>query len=169
MNEKPMLQFATEQDAENLAKTIEKLINAIPYYNDLAKQHETTRYNAKSLSEKIKEDKYSVIIARTNNETAGFCISRFDDYTIWLEWFGVTENFRGFGLTKQLLQKLEETVIERKCHKIWCDCRTSNDAAIHLLTTTGYSQIATIKNHWYNQDFIIWEKQIPTPGPEGET
>ncbi|MEP6746352.1 MAG: GNAT family N-acetyltransferase [Bacteroidota bacterium] len=160
MNNPPLLRFATMQDAPGLSKAVKRLIDDIPYYNDLAKNHETERYNAHALSEKIKEDPYSVIIAHTENEIAGFCFSRFDDYTIWLEWFGVVKEFRGARITKQLLQKLEETVIERKCHKIWCDCRTSNQSAIHLLTATGYSQIATIKNHWYNQDFIIWERQV---------
>ncbi|MEO5594458.1 MAG: GNAT family N-acetyltransferase [Chitinophagaceae bacterium] len=160
MNKPPSLRPATEQDAAPLAKSIEKLIVNIPYYNDLAKRNEINRYSATALLTKIKEDKHAVIIAGTENEIAGFCLSRFDDYTVWLEWFGVTENYRGMGLTRQLLQKLEDTIAERGCHKIWCDCRTSNQAAIHLLTTTGYSQITTIKNHWYKQDFILWEKEI---------
>jgi len=138
------------------------LIEQIPYYNDLAKRNETARYNAKALTAKIKEDEYAVIIAEINNQIAGFCLSRFDDYTIWLEWFGVPDNHRGKGLAKLLLQKLEETVVQRGCHKVWCDSRTSNGAAIHLLSQAGYSQLVTINNHWYNQDFILWEKQVAT-------
>jgi len=160
MNSSPLLRFATEPDAEPLAKAIETLIAAIPYYNDLAKSNETARYNAAALLAKMKEDPYAIIVAEESDCMAGFCLSRFDDYTIWLEWFGVTENFRGMGLTRQLLQKLEDTVITRDCHKIWCDCRTSNTAAIHLLTGAGYTQMVTVKNHWYKQDFILWEKAI---------
>ncbi len=160
MNTNFTLRFAKQEDAISLAAIIKTLIAGIPYYNDLAKQNETTRYNAAALSLKIKEDPYSVIIAETNNRIAGFCTNRFDDYTIWLEWFGVTDEHRGKGLTKLLLQKLEKTVLTRECHKIWCDSRTSNTAAIHLLTNAGYSQIGTIKNHWYKQDFILWEKLV---------
>lgn len=158
MNVVITLRQATENDAAPLATAIEKLIDDIPYYNPLAKKHEIARYNAAALAFKIKEDPYAALLACNENEIAGFCISRFDDYTIWLEWFGVTEKYRGAGITKQLLQALEKTVGERACHKIWCDCRTSNQAAIHLLTTTGYTEITTIKNHWYGQDFILWEK-----------
>ena len=154
------LRKATEKDAAPLATAIENLINGIPYYNPLAKQHEIARYSAAALALKIKEDPYAVILACNENEIAGFCISRFDDYTIWLEWFGVTEKYRGAGITKQLLHALEKTVAERECHKIWCDCRTSNQAAIHLLGNTGYTQMVTVKNHWYGQDFILWEKII---------
>ena len=160
MNTALTLRQATALDTEVLAEAIKKLISAIPYYNDLAKQHETARYSSTTLLLKIKEDPWSVIILCNDNEIAGFCISRFDDYTIWLEWFGVTDNYRGQGITKQLLQALEATVATRACHKIWCDCRTSNQAAIHVLSNAGYSQIATLKNHWYGQDFILWEKTV---------
>ena len=160
MNKQSLLTLAVKEDAAALASAIQSLINAIPYYNDLAKQHEIKRYSNRAVAQKIAEDPYSVIIAKEGNRIAGFCISRFDDYTIWLEWFGVTENYRGMGLTNQLLKKLEETVAVRECHKIWCDCRTSNQAAIHLLSAAGYTQITTLINHWYGQDFILWEKQI---------
>ncbi|MFT3934775.1 MAG: GNAT family N-acetyltransferase [Chitinophagaceae bacterium] len=160
VEDKTVLRLATEPDANALSKAMEALINAIPYYNELAKQHETERYSANSLADKIKEDPYAVIIAETDKQIAGFCVSRFDDYTIWLEWFGVTEDNRGKGITKKLLQKLEETITIRKCHKIWCDCRTTNQAAIHILSEAGYTQIATIPNHWYKQDFILWQKFV---------
>jgi ribosomal protein S18 acetylase RimI-like enzyme len=160
VNAASIIRIATEKDAAPLATAIEHLITGIPYYNALAKQHEILRYSAGALALKIKEDPYSIILACNGNEIAGFCISRFDDYTIWLEWFGVIEKYRGAGITKQLLRALENTVAERECHKIWCDCRTSNQPAIHLLSSTGYSQIATIKNHWYGQDFILWQKTV---------
>ena len=110
MNPEITLRRATEKDAAALANAIEKIIAGIPYYTALAKQHEILRYSAAALTIKIKEDPHSVILACVDNETAGFCISRFDDYTIWLEWFGVTEKYRGAGITKQLLQALENTV-----------------------------------------------------------
>lgn len=155
-----ILRPATEKDSVALAGTIRQLIAGIPYYNELAKQHEIQRYNEAALALKIEEDPHAVLLACNGNHIAGFCISRFDDYTIWLEWFGVADDYRGQGLTRQMLQQLETTLAARSCHKIWCDCRTSNQAAIHLLISAGYSQIATVKNHWYGQDFILWEKLI---------
>ena len=160
MNIQPLLRFALDTDADALAVSIAGVIAGIPYYNALAKRNETSRYSSAALVLKIQEDPYSVIVACDGDRIAGFCLSRFDDYTIWLEWFGVTDNYRGLGLTKKLLLQLEATVAKRDCHKIWCDCRTSNEAAIHLLGAAGYSQIATLNNHWYQQDFILWEKYI---------
>jgi ribosomal protein S18 acetylase RimI-like enzyme len=149
---------AAEKDAAALSLSIAHLISNIPYYNATAKAHEIERYSSSALLAKINNDPLSVILAREQDALAGFCISRFDDYTIWLEWFGVTEAYRGRAVTRLLLEALEDSLPARGCHKIWCDCLTSNTAAIHVLSTAGYSQIVTLRNHWYGQDFILWEK-----------
>lgn len=160
MKEEIVVRFATSTETDFLSAVISKVIVNIPYYNDVAKQDEINKFTSNALTLKIADDPYSVIVITVNNEIAGFRMSRFDDYTVWLEWFGILEQFRGKGLSGLLLNKLEETVETRNCHKIWCDCRTENQASIHILSSNGYKQIGTIINHWYNQDFIIWDKQI---------
>ncbi len=152
------VRYATIEDCETLSNIIATVIQNIPYYNDLARKNEILKFQLKDLQVKISEDKYSVILATADNKIAGFCLSRFDDYLIWLEWFGVLENYRGNGIANLLLKELDKTVLPRKSHKIWCDCRTVNEASIHILSFHGYTQMITIQNHWYKQDFIIWEK-----------
>lgn len=154
------IRFATADDCEQLSKLIAAVIKNITYYNDLAKVNEVEKFNVHHLQEKIKADRLSVIIATIENEIAGFCLSRFDDYTIWLEWFGIAENHRGKGISHLLLNELDTTILPRECHKIWCDCRTSNEASVHILASHGYNQLITIANHWYNHDFILWQKFI---------
>lgn len=160
MIDKINIRHATQDDCKTLPNVIETVIQAIPYYNDLAKQSEIAKFQTSDLLRKIEEDKYSVIIATNNDEIVGFCMTRFDDYLIWLEWFGVLETHRGKGIANLLLTELEKTIIIRQCHKVWCDCRTSNIALIHILTKHGFKQVVTVHNHWYKQDFILWEKEI---------
>lgn len=112
------------------------------------------------MQSKISDDNLSVILATAGNNIIGFCLSRFDDYVIWLEWFGVTQDHRGKNITGLLLAELEKTLVPRQSHKIWCDCRTENKASIQILTNQGYKQLVTILNHWYGQDFILWEKLV---------
>jgi RimJ/RimL family protein N-acetyltransferase len=152
--------YATISDVEALSAVITKVIQNIPYYNNVAIREETLKYQPGNLEQKIYEDESSVLVATVDNDIAGFCLSRFDDYVIWLEWFGITEAYRGKGISKLLLTKLEQTVTPRKCHKIWCDCRTDNKASIHILSANGYTQLVTIPNHWYQQDFILWQKVL---------
>lgn len=149
---------AREEECQELSEVITAVIGAIPYYNDIAKRDEIKKFTAGELKQKIKGDALSVIVARVNHRPVGFCLSRFDDYTVWLEWFGVVQEHRGKSIADLLLNGLAETVAPRRCHKIWCDCRTANNAAIHILTAHGYKQLATVSNHWYGQDFILWER-----------
>ena len=152
------ISYAGEDTCYELSNVIAAVIQAIPYYNDTAKQDEIQKFTAGKLQVKIGEDTYAVIVAYADNEIAGFCLSRFDDYTVWLEWFGVVQEQRRKGIANLLLNALAETLAPRQCHKIWCDCCTENKAAIHILTAHGYRQLVTVSNHWYGQDFILWEK-----------
>lgn len=154
------IRCATKNDCSALSTVITTVIQNIPYYNDLAKQTEISKFQPHALEEKIRDDEFSVLLATGQHKIIGFCLSRFDDYLIWLEWFGVVEEERGRGVAALLLKELEKTISRRECHKIWCDCRTDNAASIHLLTRHKYKQLATLYNHWYGQDFILWEKAV---------
>ncbi|OGI91232.1 hypothetical protein A3A09_00270 [Candidatus Nomurabacteria bacterium RIFCSPLOWO2_01_FULL_42_20] len=159
-NSMTQVRLMTESDSLELSQVIKEVIQDIPYYNDLAKSNEIKKFSASALADKIREDKYSAIVATENKKIIGFCLSRFDDYLIWLEWFGILKNQRGKRISKLLLEELEKTTHLRGCHKIWCDCRTTNEASKHILSAFGYQQIATVSNHWYGQDFILWQKLL---------
>jgi ribosomal protein S18 acetylase RimI-like enzyme len=154
------IRFATNEDLESVSLLFERTVTPLTYYNQLAKQHELAKYTIELLCDKILEDPKSVIVAIANDEIVGFCFNRVDDFTIWIEWFGVCDNARRSGIGKALVAFLEESASDREVHKVWCDCRTGNIKSINLLTTSGYTPICTIKNHWYKQDFILWQKDI---------
>lgn len=151
---------ANKNHIESITSLFEEVITDLPYYNDFAKHHEANKYNKDALVKKIDEDPLSVIIALENNKIVGFCFSRFDDMVIWLEWFGVCKSNRKMGIAQKIVSYLESTVKIRDAHKIWCDCRTENVKSINLLSKCGYLPICTITNHWYRQDFILWQKEI---------
>ncbi len=152
--------FATTGDLDALNQLFTSVLVDIPYYNPLAKENEKNRYDTDELAKKLEDDPQSIIVIKDDEKIGAFCFSRFDDFTIWLEWFGVSPSYRGLGLSRLLLKKLEESAKARKCHKIWCDTRTENLAAIHILTNFGYEKITEIKDHWYRQDFFLWQKFI---------
>jgi len=99
-------------------------------------------------------------VVRDRSSLVGFCFSRFDDYTIWLEWFCISPNYRGQNIGNMILSKLEDSTRIRECHKIWCDSRIENIASFKVLQRNGYILVATLKNHWYDQDFFIWQKYL---------
>ena len=154
------LNFAIENDLDEVSKIFLEILDSLSYYNDLAKRNERIKYATDELRKKIYEDKYSIIVVRDDTILVGFCFSRFDDYTIWLEWFGISKNYRGTEIGNMILSKLEESTLVRGCHKIWCDSRTENVASFKVLQRNGFTLLTTLKNHWYNQDFFIWQKYL---------
>lgn len=134
------------------------VVNGLPYYNDAAKRSEIAKYGPEELRASIAEDPDSVLIAKSDAEFLGFCISRSDDSLIWLSWFGVHPNYRNQGIASELLSAFEGSVAAGRSHKIWCDCRTENLASKIILSSRGYIPLCTVRNHWYGQDFILWEK-----------
>lgn len=148
------------EESEAVSKIVAEVIQPLTYYNDWARSSELRKYTPTLLREAISKDPYSVLVAENQSGIIGFCISREDDGLVWLAWFGVHPNWRGQGVAIALLEKFEETVRLRGCHKIWCDCRTENVASQAILTRLGYKRICTVRNHWYGQDFILWEKLI---------
>jgi RimJ/RimL family protein N-acetyltransferase len=147
-------------EAAATAELFTQVVTALPYYNQAAKRSELAKHSPDSLQDSLLKDSDSVLVARTSEIVIGFCFNHNDDGVIWLAWFGVHPDYRGMGVGSALLRKLEETVRDGRSHKIWCDCRTENEASKHALTKLGYVQLCTVQNHWYGQDFILWEKLV---------
>jgi ribosomal protein S18 acetylase RimI-like enzyme len=146
------------EESDAAARMIAKVIESVPYYSGIAKTTEMGKYTPQLLAYSVGHDPDSVLIARDRMDMVGFCISRVDDGLLWLAWVGVVADWRRSGVASKLLVTVEGTTMSRGCHKMWCDCRTSNVASQGLLTCAGFHRICEVKNHWYGHDFILWEK-----------
>ena len=143
------------------SKLFTKILQKLPYYNSLAKEYEAKKYTRRKLARNLKDDHHSVIVAKEGPRSiVGFCFNHFDDFTIWIDWFGVDRSARGRGVGVAILGETFKTAKERGAHKVWCDCRSSNQPSKNLLRKVGFRNLVEIKNHWYGQDFILWEKFI---------
>jgi ribosomal protein S18 acetylase RimI-like enzyme len=156
------VEYLAEKE-ENLKQVItifENELIRIPYYNQLAKDHEKEHYSLVNLTAKIRHDPTSVLVAKDQGNIVGFCFNRFDDYTIWLEWIITVNSNKRAGVGKMLLEKLFESALQRDCHKVWCDCRTDNAISKSFLLKNGFTEICELKKHWYQQDFVLLERFV---------
>lgn len=144
-------------EAGHAARIIQSVIESLPYYNDRAKAEELAKYSETELQALNRLDPDSVLLARIDGTIVGFCLSRYDDGVIWLSWFGVVEGCRQQGVGRALLDALAATLPRRRAHKVWCDTRTENVRSQQVLERAGFRRIVQIANHWYGQDFILWE------------
>jgi ribosomal protein S18 acetylase RimI-like enzyme len=148
------------KEPERLCNLFRTTVDALPYYNERAKSSEIGKYTTDRLRQLALTDPGSVLVAHAEDQLAGFAINNLDDDTIWLSWFGVDKSFRGRGVGGELLQALERRTVLFGAHKIWCDSRTENVESKMALVKHGFQQICTIPDHWYRQDFILWEKRV---------
>ncbi len=132
-------------------------IQPLVYYNEPAIRAELIKYTPEKLRARAAGDPHAVLVARDATGLTGFCVSRFDDGTIWLDWFGTASRARGRGTGAALLAALASTLPLRNAHKIWCDSRTDNKESKSALERAGYKRIATLMNHWHRQDYYLWE------------
>jgi ribosomal protein S18 acetylase RimI-like enzyme len=147
-------------EADPVAHLFEDVLSTLPYYNELAKATELSKYSAAALQKAIQEDPDSILVAIVKGEIVGFCFSRMDDTLVWLSWFGVRRDMRQRRIGSLLLEALEETLRRGRSHKMWCDCRTENAASAVALMKHGFVRLCTVRNHWYGQDFYLWEKPV---------
>lgn len=137
------------------------MLREIPYYHAIAKQDEARKYSLSNLVTRVRKDRNSIVCAvNSSGSILGFTINHFDDYTIWLEWIVVSRSARNKGVGTLLFKDLFRMSRLHGCHKVWSDCRTNNEPSKALLKKTGFKKIAEIKNHWYRQDFILWERFV---------
>lgn len=148
---------ATELEIDALAELMRATIEPLTYYNAEARRAELVKYNAAALRALAADDPQAVLVARDQADLIGFCVSRYDDGTIWLSWFGTAARARGRGTGAALLAALANTLAARHAHKIWCDSRTDNTESRSVLERAGFRRIATLTNHWFGQDYFLWE------------
>lgn len=151
---------AVDTDADALGSLFATVVAPLPYYNAFAIRSELAKYTPPSIRRAIACDASSALVAKNGSTLVGFCFSHYDDGLIWLDWFGVHPQFRRLGIASELLRSLEKSTRRRDIHKIWCDCRTTNTASKAILTLHQYQEICSVQNHWYGQDFILWEKYL---------
>jgi ribosomal protein S18 acetylase RimI-like enzyme len=147
-------------EAHVVAALVRTVVGPLAYYSEAARAAEIAKYSAADLAGMAEGDAAGVIVAATGATIVGFCISRYDDGVIWLSWFGVDPEWRGSGVGTALLGALEAGVRARGCHKIWCDTRTENVRSQAVLRRAGYTEICRLDDHWYGQDFVLWQKVV---------
>ncbi|MFI5379765.1 MAG: GNAT family N-acetyltransferase [Tepidisphaerales bacterium] len=126
-----------------------------------AKLGESAKYTPARLRQRVKRDRDAVFVALCDRRIVGFCVNFKDDGVLMLEWYGVDPARRRHGLGQRLLQHLINGARRRGCHKVWCDTNADNRASAKVLSRAGFEPVCTLENHWYGQDFILWQKLIP--------
>jgi len=146
--------------AAQVSALLRTIVEGSEYFNAAARRAEVARYDPCALSALIAEEPDGVLVALAGGRVVGFCISHYDDGVIALAWIGVEQGWRACGVATALLAALERTVRRRGCHKICCDTHAANWRSQAVLRKAGFRAVCALDNHWYGQDFLLWEKGV---------
>ncbi len=145
-------------DIPSVSSIARKIIGATSYYTNEAREAECDKFNEENLQSILKNENAIVHVAKDGDDVIGFIYGYFDCGTFWADWVGVLAEYRRKGVAFSLMRKLEMILRETKTHKVWCDTRSDNKESNALLQKLGFERVAHLKNHWYKQDYYLWEK-----------
>jgi len=146
-------------DVNELSRFANKIIGDCPYYSANAKRIIKREFSPVMLRAKAKSRDWLFLVAKEES-MIGFCFGEFYGETYWFEWIGVDQHARGRGIATALMAEQERRVRGRRTRRLWCDCRTENTESKRLLRKMGLRRFARLDNHWYGQDFYLWEKSL---------
>lgn len=112
------------------------------------------------IRKELKDKSNLFLVAKEINKIVGTLNGYYEAGMFWIDWLVIDPSYRRNGIAKSLMNYLEKKLKKEKIHKMWCDCRINNKESISLLNKLKFKKIAKLKNHWYKQDFYLWQKYL---------
>lgn len=97
--------------------------------------------------------------AKFEDQIAGVILGKIQSGVVYIEDVIVGQIFRGKGVGKLLLQKVEAFGKENHAHKIWGYTGKGWDSVL-FYTSLGYQIVGELPNHFNHKDFVIISKNI---------
>jgi len=103
----------------------------------------------------------TVVIAYENEVAAGCgCFRNFAPETVEIKRMYVRPEFRGRGISRQLLAELEKWALEKGYMKSVLETGNLQTEAIHLYHHAGYTEIPNYGNYEGNETSICMSKKL---------
>jgi len=154
------IRYALAEDASVVVDLFRAIVDPLDIYTRQARDGEIARFSIAELQSRIARDPKSVALAFIGQSAAGFSITDDQHGPIWIEWYGVDPGIRGAGIGRALIHSLIKQAPTRGATKLWCDTRVNNVSSIALFEHAGFTRLCELKNHWYGQDFFLWERNL---------
>ncbi|HWZ44396.1 MAG TPA: GNAT family N-acetyltransferase [Candidatus Saccharimonadales bacterium] len=152
---------ANAADVEGVARLFAGVIRSLPYYTEEAKLEEIAALRAEEIGAMVGDRGALLLVSTLSRNLTGACLLRRNEGGVWwLTWIVTDPGFRGRRVASALIAEAKRLIRNAGGHKIWCDCRTTNEPSRKMLAHNGFLSLCEINNHWYKQDFILWELSL---------
>ncbi|MBC2399599.1 GNAT family N-acetyltransferase [Clostridium tetanomorphum] len=135
--------------SEDLILTTTKMITELMNYhrklNNAPKEYWQTDEQSKETLQCWREQG-SIFNVLLDDEAVGFFYVRFGGQNVaWLEDLFILEEYRGRGIGKYAMQKLDELMVEKKVVVMFVDVIPRNTSAIKLYKECGFDHLNLIQ------------------------
>ncbi|KAJ52467.1 ribosomal protein S18 acetylase RimI-like enzyme [Clostridium tetanomorphum] len=135
--------------SEDLILTTTKMITELMNYhrklNNAPKEYWQTDEQSKETLQCWREQG-SIFNVLLDDEAVGFFYVRFGGQNVaWLEDLFILEEYRGRGIGKYAMQKLDELMVEKKVVAMFVDVIPRNTSAIKLYKECGFDHLNLIQ------------------------
>jgi [ribosomal protein S18]-alanine N-acetyltransferase len=96
-----------------------------------------------------------VVVARAEDQIAGFGIMRYGDDEAHLDLLGVDHDYRGGGLGRRLVEWLEKPALIAGITAVFLEVRGSNRGAQAFYERLGYRKLAHIADYYQGRESAI--------------
>jgi hypothetical protein len=124
---------ATKSDINLVHRELMDLIDSMPFYSDLFKQHEKARLDKTFLRTLLAIDPWHILLLEMNGEVGGFLISGPDCGTIFQFWSAIFPKFRKTPLGRFGMDAFIDHWDNGRFHKASTWVRPDNRPALALL------------------------------------
>jgi ribosomal protein S18 acetylase RimI-like enzyme len=160
MNKAVYIQTAEKSDLSAILSLIKDYER---YDVEFAKRYYGIYFRKDKITEKDK-----VFVAKIDGKTIGvigFCRDYFStDYSYWLGWFVVDEEYRGkkeFAVAEKLLKRVEAELRKRKIKKLFVSTEDTNARAKSFYAKHQFRTEAVLRDYYYKgEDQLILSKVI---------
>lgn len=105
------------------------------------------------------KEKDFIFAALEDGEVLGTITGKHESGVVYIFTMIVSENRRGEGIGRSLVDTVEQFAQEMNAHKLHLETGALWDA-VPFYESTGFSIIARIPDHHFHQDFLIMEKPV---------
>jgi ribosomal-protein-alanine N-acetyltransferase len=112
-------------------------------------------WSAPRITWHIRHPESVVLVARADDEVAGFAIMRYGDDVAHLNLLAVDTAHRRHGLGRQLITWLEETAATAGTFIVGLELRATNESALAFYTSLGYRELGRVPGYYQGVENAI--------------